>query len=227
MHSRSPIWPEVQPGAAGVPYVDREEDERPIGEKISVYHGEVTTPFTGGPVAFSLVVWTSLGGVYSAGEVVDLFLGYRADPAAVSPAALAEPAPFQGSDALGGGSKSALSNLPPEALAEPVVLLERSRAQGERGETLLTLAGLVSSSVDRVEIRADGTARPVRLHVDPLSETHRLFVVFPPLDTEGEATGTLVAFAAGGVESWSRAIRPLLPAREEGEAGYASMIGGE
>lgn len=227
MSNPSPIWPDVQPGAASARYVDREEDERPIGEKIPVYHGEVTTPFTGGSVAFSLVVWTSSGGIFSAGEVLDLFLGYRADPAAPTPAGLATPAPLSSSDAVGGGSKTALSDLPPEAFAQPVVLLERSRAQGKHGETLLTLAGLVSSTVDRLEIRAGGTTRPVPLFVDPLSADHRLFVAFPPLNTEGEATGTLVAFAAGGGESWSGAIRPLLPAHEEGPAGYASMIGGE
>jgi len=124
-------WPDVQPDADGIPYVDHEEGERPVGDKIPVFHGEVTTPFTGGPVAFSLVVWQSGGGAITAGECVDLFEGYRAGP---NPS-------YLGSDAVGGGSKYPLSDLPAGAMSKPVVLLVRSRAQGDHGETLLTLAG--------------------------------------------------------------------------------------
>jgi len=191
------VWPEVRPGADGTPYVDHEEGERVIGEKIPVLHGEVTTPFTGGPVAFSLVVWRSAGGEFTAGECVDLFEGYRVgkDPSQL------------GFDAVGGGSKHPLSDLPADALSKPVVLLERSRVEGENGERLLTLAGLATTDVARLEIRAGGEVRDVPLIADPLTDDHRLFVAYPPLDPAGEASGTLVALAADGSELWSSEIR--------------------
>jgi hypothetical protein len=184
------VWPEVRPGADGTPYVDHEpENEQVVGEKIPVLHGEVETPFTGGPVAYSLVVWQSAGGEFTAGEVVDLFEGYRFGEA-----------PF---DAVGGGSKDPLSNLPADALSKPVVLFEVSRLEGDNGERLLTLAGLVTTDVARLEMRAGGEVRDVPLVADPLTENHRLFVAFPPLDPAGEASGTLVALDADGSEMWS------------------------
>jgi len=191
------VWPEVRPGADGTPYVDHEEGEQVVGEKIPVLHGEVETPFTGGPVAYSLVVWQSAGGEFTAGEVVDVFEGYRFGEA-----------PF---DAVGGGSKDPLSHLPADALSKPVVLFEASRLEGENGESLLTLAGLVTTDVARLEMRAGGEVRDVALVADPLTEDHRLFVSFPPLDPAGEVSGTLVALDANGSEVWSTEIGSLLP----------------
>jgi hypothetical protein len=195
------VWPEVRPGADGTPYVDHEEGEQVVGEKIPVLHGEVETPFTGGPVAYSLVVWESAGGDFTSGEVVDLFEGYRVgeDPSQLS------------FDAVGGGSKDPLSDLPADALSMPVVLVEASRLEGENGESLLTLAGLVTTDVSRLEMRAGGEVRDVALVADPLTDDHRLFVAFPPLDPAGEASGTLVAFDADGSEIWSSEIRRLVP----------------
>jgi hypothetical protein len=204
-------WPDVQPDADGVPYVDHEEGEQPVGDKIPVFHGEVTTPFTGGPVAFSLVVWQSGGGAITAGECVDLFEGYRAS---------ADPS-YLGSDAVGGGSKSALSDLPAGALSKPVVLLVRSRAQGDHGETLLALAGLVTPDVVRLEMRAGGDVRDVPLIADPLSEAHRLFIAYPPLDPAGEPSGTLVALGADGSELWSGDVGSLVPPASGSDAGYS------
>jgi hypothetical protein len=191
------VWPDVRPGADGTAYVDHEEGERVIGEKIPVFHGEVTTPFTGGPVAFSLVVWRSAGGLFTAGECVDFFEGYRLgkDPSQL------------GFDAVGGGSKHPLSDLPANALTEPVVLLDRSRLEGENGESLPTLAGLATADVARLVIRAGGEVRDVPLFADPLTDDHRLFVAYPPLDPAGEASGTLVALDADGSELWSSEIR--------------------
>jgi hypothetical protein len=192
------VWPEVRPGADGTPYVDHEpEAEQVVGEKIPVLHGEVETPFTGGPVAYSLVVWQSAGGEFTAGEVVDLFEGYRFGEA-----------PF---DAVGGGSKDPLSDLPADALSKPVVLFDTSRLEGENGESLLTLAGLVTTDVARLEMRAGGEVREVALVADPLTEDHRLFVAFPPLDPAGQASGTLVALDANGSEVWSTEIDSLFP----------------
>ena len=195
-----PLWPEVRPGADGTPYVDHEEGERVIGEKIPVLHGEVETPFTGGPVAYSLVVWQSAGGAFPAGEVIDMFEGYRVgeDPSQLS------------FDAVGGGSKDPLSDLPANALSKPVFLFEDS-LEGENGERLLILAGLVTTDVARLEMRAGGEARDVPLAADPLTEDHRLFVAFPPLDPAGEASGTLAALDADGSEMWSSEIGPLFP----------------
>jgi hypothetical protein len=51
----------------------------------------------------------------------------------------------------------------------------------------------------------------VPLAADPLTEDHRLFVAFPPLDPAGEASGTLVALDADGSEMWSTEIGPLFP----------------
>jgi hypothetical protein len=194
------LWPEVRPGADGAPYVDHEEGERVIGEKIPVLHGEVETPFTGGPVAYSLVVWQSAGGAFAAGEVIDLFEGYRVgeDPSQLS------------FDAVGGGSKDPLSDLPADSLSKPVFLFEDS-LEGENGESLHLLAGLATTDVSRLEMRAGGEARDVPLAADPLTEDHRLFVAFPPLDPAGGASGTLVAFDAHGSEMWSSEIGPLFP----------------
>jgi hypothetical protein len=194
------VWPEVRPGADGTPYVDHEEGEQVIGEKISVLHGEVETPFTGGPVAYSLVVWQSAGGAFPAGEVIDLFEGYRVgeDPSQLS------------FDAVGGGSKNPVSDLPADALSEPVFLFE-DLLEGDDGERLLTLAGLVTTDIERLEVRAGGEVRDVPLAADPLTESNRLFVVFPPLDPAGEASGTLVALDADGSEMWSSEIGPLFP----------------
>jgi hypothetical protein len=187
------VWPEVRPGADGTPYVDHEEGEQVIGEKIPVLHGEVETPFTGGPVAYSLVVWQSAGGAYAAGQWIDLFEGYRVgnDPSQLI------------FDAVGGGSKDPVSDLPADVLSKPVVLFEVSRLEGDNGERLLTLAGLVTTDVARLEMRAGGEVRDVPLVADPLTENHRLFVAFPPLDPAGEASGTLVALDADGSEMWS------------------------
>jgi hypothetical protein len=183
----------VRPGADGTPYVDHEEGEQVIGEKIPVLHGEVETPFTGGPVAYSLVVWQSAGGAFTAGEVVDLFEGYRFGEA-----------PF---DAVGGGSKHPLSDLPADVLAEPIVLLGgEGGLEGENGESLVTLAGLATTDVARLEIRAGGEVRDVSLVADPLTDDHRLFLAYPPLDPAGEASGTLVAFDAHGSELWSSEV---------------------
>jgi hypothetical protein len=195
------LWPEVRPGADGTPYVDHEpEAEQVVGEKIPVLHGEVETPFTGGPVAYSLVVWQSAGGEFAAGEVVDLFEGYRVveDPSQL------------GFDAVGGGSKRPLSDLSADALSKPVVLFEE-RLEGENGESLLTLAGLATTDVARLEMRAGGQVRDVALVADPLTEDHRLFVAFPPLDPAGQASGALVALDANGSEMWSSEIAPLFP----------------
>jgi hypothetical protein len=195
------VWPAVRPDADGTPYVDHRDGDRVIGEKIPVLHGEVETPFTGGPVAYSLVVWQSAGGEFAAGEWVDLFEGYRVgdDPSQLS------------FDAVGGGSTDPLSDLPADALSKPVVLFETSRLEGENGESLLTLAGLVTTDVARLEMRAGGEARDVPLVADPVTEDHRLFVAFPPLDPLGEASGTLVALDADGSEIWSSEIGPLFP----------------
>jgi hypothetical protein len=200
MNAAPLLWPEVRPGADGTPYVDHEEGERVIGEKIPVLHGEVETPFTGGPVAYSLVVWQSAGGAFAAGEVIDLFEGYRVgeDPSQLS------------FDAVGGGSKDPLSDLPADSLSKPVLLFEDS-LEGENGESLLILAGLVTTDVSRLEMRAGGEARDVPLAADPLTEDHRLFVAFPPLDPAGGASGTLVALDADGSELWSSEIGPLFP----------------
>ena len=94
---------------------------------------------------------------------------------------------------------------------EPVVLFEASRLEGENGESLLTLAGLVTTDVARLEMRAGGEVRDVALVADPLTEDHRLFVSFPPLDPAGEVSGTLVALDANGSEVWSTEIGSLLP----------------
>jgi hypothetical protein len=200
MNAARLFWPKVRPGADGTPYVDHEEGERVIGEKIPVLHGEVETPFTGGPVAYSLVVWQSAGGAFAAGEVIDLFEGYRVgeDPSQLS------------FDAVGGGSKDPLSDLPADSLSKPVFLFEDS-LEGENGESLLILAGLVTTDVSRLEMRAGGEARDVPLAADPLTEDHRLFVAFPPLDPAGGASGTLVALDADGSEMWSSEIGPLFP----------------
>jgi hypothetical protein len=212
----TPIWPDVQPDADGVPYVDHQEGEQPVGDKIPVFHGEVTTPFTGGPVAFSLVVWQSGGGAITAGECVDLFEGYRSSP---------DPS-YLGSDAVGGGSSSPLSNFRAEARWNPVVLIVRSRAQGDHGETLLGLAGLVTPDVARLEMRAGGDVRDVPLIVDPFSGAHRLFVAYPPLDSAGEPSGTLVALGADGSELWSGGIAFLIPPPIGSGAGYSVTQGG-
>jgi hypothetical protein len=152
-------------------------------------------------VAYSLVVWQSAGGEFTAGEVVDLFEGYRvaADPSQL------------GFDAVGSGSKHPLSDLPADAFSNPVVLLDTSRLEGENGESLATVAGLVTTDVARLEMRAGGEVRDVALVADPLTEDHRLFVAFPPLDPTGAASGTLVALDAKGSAMWSTEIGSLFP----------------
>jgi len=92
-------------------------------------------------------------------------------------------------------------------MSKPVVLLVRSRAQGDHGETLLTLAGLVTPDVAHLELRAGGDVRDVPLIANPLSEAHRLFIAYPALDPAGEPSGTMVALAADGSELWSSEIR--------------------
>jgi hypothetical protein len=201
------VWPEVQPDSEGRPYIDHVDGERVVGEKIPVIHGEVITPFTGGPVAYSLVVWQSAGGQFTAGEWVDLFLGYRMGD---EPSAL-------GFDAIGGGFQHRPSDLSGGAVA----LFAASPLEGEHGERLLVLGGRVTSDVVRLVVRAGGEVRDVALIADPLSEAHRLFVVFPPTDPAGEVTGALVALGADGSEIWSSDIERLLPPHPEaGDQGW-------
>jgi hypothetical protein len=205
----SPIWPEVRPGADGTPYVDHVEGEQVVGEKIPILHGEVSTPFTGSPVAYSLVVWQSAGGTNEAGAWVDLFVGYRAteDPSTV------------GFDAVGGGVSEQLSDLSARAPSRQVFLVDATGAEEDDGEHLIGLAGLVTTDVARLEIRSGVEIEDVALVADPTSDDRLLFVAFPPLDPTGEvASSTLVALGADGSEMWSTEIRSLLPPHVEAGA---------
>jgi len=206
----APVWPDMRPGADGTPYVEHVRGQQVVGQKIPVAHGEVTTPFSGGPVAYSLVVWHSAGGSPSAGTLeagawVDLFLGYRATE---DPSTLAF-------DAVGGGVQERLSDLFARPPSKQLFLIEVFGAEGE-DEHLVGLAGLVTMDVARLEMRSGGEVEDVALVADPSSDDRRLFVAFPPLDPTGEvASSTLVALGADGSEKWSREIRSLFPPQVE------------
>lgn len=213
----SPTWPDVRPGADGTPYVDHAEGEQVIGEKIPVAHGEVTTPFTGGPVAYSLVVWQSGGGVFEAGAWVDLFLGYR----------VTEDASTLSFDAVGGGASEPLSDLFARAPSRQVFLVDVTGAEADDGKRLVALAGLVTTDVARLEMRSGGEVEDVTLLADPSGDDRLLFVAFPPLDPTGEVTSsTLVALDADGSDVWSREVRSLFPPHVEAGADETPQHGG-